>query len=263
METLRRQQSARMSKRLPIRTRWVVIGVLAVVYIVLVSQNQLWEHVLSSLFPDESQVLHPRADLLTLVLQHTMLIAISSTLTVAIGIPLGIFVTRDVGRPFLPITSDLTALGQTFPPVAVLALAVPIMGFGLEPTILALFLYGLLPVVRNTISGLLAVPKDTREAAHGLGMTGWQVLARVEVPLAAPVILAGIRTSVIINVGTAMIGAVIGAGGLGSPIVAGLIQDNLAFVIEGAVPAAMLALLLDQTLAGLVKQFPEQQLSQA
>ena len=252
-----------MTSRLPVRTRWLVLAVLAVGYIVLVSQNDLWESVLRSLFPDESQVLHPRADLMTLVIQHGLLIGLSSTLTIAVGVPLGIFVTRDAGRAFLPITSDLTALGQTFPPVAVLALAVPMTGFGLRPTVLALFLYGLMPVVRNTIAGLVAVPAESREAAHGLGMTGLQVLMRVEMPLAAPVILAGIRTSVVINVGTAMIGAVIGAGGLGSPIVAGLIQDNLAFIIEGAVPAAMLALLLDQALAGLVTQFPGQQAAQA
>lgn len=250
-------------KPFPLRTRWVVLAVLSVGYIVLVSQNTLWESALRALFPGESQVLHPRADLMTLVMQHVLLVGLSSGLTIAVGVPLGIFVTRNAGRAFLPITSDLTALGQTFPPVAVLALAVPMTGFGLRPTVLALFLYGLMPVVRNTIAGLLAVPVESRDAATGLGMTGWQVLRRIEMPLAAPVILAGIRTSVVINVGTAMIGAVIGAGGLGSPIVAGLIQDNLAFVIEGAVPAAMLALLLDQALAGLVKQFPGQQPAQA
>lgn len=243
--------------------RWTVLALLSVGYIVLVSQNGLWENMLWSLFPEESQVLHPRADLLTLVLQHMLLVGLSSGLTIAIGVPLGIFVTRSAGKPFLSITNDLTALGQTFPPVAVLALAVPLTGFGLRPTVLALFLYGLMPVVRNTIAGLLAVPGESREAAQGLGMTGWQVLTRVELPLAAPVIFAGIRTSVVINVGTAMIGAVIGAGGLGSPIVAGLIQDNLAFIIEGAVPAAMLALLLDQILAGLVKRSPGQEAAPA
>jgi osmoprotectant transport system permease protein len=251
------------SGRLPVRTRWLVLAALSVGYVVLVSQNGLWESALRTLFPDESQVLHPRADLLTLVEQHMVLIGLSSSLTIAVGVPLGVFVTRRAGRAFLPITNDLTALGQTFPPVAVLALAVPMTGFGLRPTVLALFLYGLMPVVRNTVAGLLAVPAESREAARGLGMTGWQVLTRVEIPLAAPVILAGIRTSVVINVGTAMIGAVIGAGGLGSPIVAGLIQNNLAFVVEGALPAAMLALLLDQALAGLVKQFPGQQPAQA
>ncbi|TFH35074.1 MAG: ABC transporter permease, partial [Dehalococcoidia bacterium] len=212
-----------------------------------------------ALFPDEAQVLHPRASLLTLMLQHLTLVTLSSVLTIIVAVPLGIFVTRRYGEPFLPITNDLTALGQTFPPVAVLALAVPLMGFGLRPTVLALFLYGLLPVVRNTVAGLLAVPAEVRESARGIGMTDFQILLRVELPLAARIILAGVRTSVVINVGTAMVGAVIGAGGLGSPIVAGLIQDNLAFIVEGALPSAKLALLLDQSLAVAEMLFPDRQ----
>ncbi|MFH1169224.1 MAG: ABC transporter permease subunit [Chloroflexota bacterium] len=112
--------------------------------------------------------------------------------------------------------------------VIILALAVPVLGFGLAPTVAALFLYGLLPVVRNTVAGLTAVPADALDAAYGMGMGRAQALVRVEIPLAMRVILASVRISVIINIGTAMIGAVIGAGGLGSPIVAGLVQNNLA-----------------------------------
>jgi osmoprotectant transport system permease protein len=238
------------------RTRWLVLIGLAILFAIAITQDAWWERILTALFPQESQVLHPRASLETLVLQHMLLVALSSCLTILVAIPLGIFVTRSFGRPFLPITNDLTALGQTFPPVAVLALAVPLMGFGLKPTVLALFLYGLMPVVRNTIAGLEAIPREIREAARGMGMTGPQILFRVELPLAARVIMAGVRISVVINVGTAMVGAVIGAGGLGSPIIAGLIQDNLAFVIEGAVPAAMLALLLDQILASVESVTP-------
>ncbi len=228
----------------------------AIAFAILVSRDTWWLWFLGSIFPEESQLLHPRASLQTLVLQHMALIGISSSLTIAVGVPLGIFVTRSYGRPFLAITNDLTALGQTFPPVAVLALAVPLTGFGFRPTVLALLLYGLLPVVRNTIAGLTAVPRESRDAARGLGMTGAQILLRVELPLAARVILAGIRTSVVINVGTAMVGAIIGAGGLGSPIVAGLIQNNLAFVIQGALPAALLALLLDHAIAGVQTLVP-------
>jgi len=123
------------------------------------------------------------------------------------------------------------------------------------PTIVALFLYGLLPVVRNTIAGLRAVPPHLLDAAYGMGMSRLQALLRVELPLSAQVILAGVRISVIINIGTAMIGAVIGAGGLGSPIIAGLVRDNLVFIIEGALPAALLAILADQFLANLESSF--------
>jgi len=235
--------------------RWIVLGMASAAFIALIASMGLWEASLRFLFPQESQVLHPRANLLTLVVEHLGLVGISSSLTILIGVPLGVWVTRPSGRNFLPIVTDLTSFGQTFPPVAVLALAVPMLGFGLMPTVVALFLYGLLPVVRNTIAGLRAVPPHLLDAAYGMGMGRFQALLRIEIPLAARVILAGIRISVIINIGTAMIGAAIGAGGLGSPIIAGLVQDNLAYIIEGALPAAILAVLADQLLANVEASF--------
>jgi osmoprotectant transport system permease protein len=235
--------------------RWVVLAIASAAFIALIASTGIWEASLRFLFPQESQVLHPRASLLTLMVEHLGLVGISSSLTILIGVPLGIWVTRPGGRNFLPIVTDLTSFGQTFPPVAVLALAVPMLGFGLVPTVVALFLYGLLPVVRNTIAGLRAVPPHLLDAAYGMGMGRLQALFRIEIPLAARVILAGIRISVIINIGTAMIGAAIGAGGLGSPIIAGLVQDNLAYIIEGAVPAAILAILADQLLANIEGSF--------
>ena len=235
--------------------RWVLLALFSGLFIAVISSTELWETTLRFLFPQESQVLHPRASLIVLVMEHLSLVAISSSLTILIGLPIGIWVTRPGGRNFLPLVTDLTSFGQTFPPVAVLALAVPMLGFGLPPTIAALFLYGLLPVVRNTIAGLSAVPPGSLETAYGMGMSQWQALFRVEIPLSARIILAGVRTSVVINIGTAMIGAVIGAGGLGSPIIAGLVQDNLAFILEGAVPAAMLAILADQLLANIEGSF--------
>ena len=186
--------------------RWVVLAALVAVFVVVLANESWWESALRFIFPDESIVLHARSTPLGLVGQHMLLVVISSTLTIAIGVPLGIWVTRPSGASFLPIVTDLTSFGQTFPPVAVLAISVPMLGFGAEPTILALFLYGLLPVVRNTIAGLRAVPPHLMDAARGVGMTRARVLFRVELPLAARVILAGIRTSVVINIGTAMIG---------------------------------------------------------
>lgn len=235
--------------------RWILLGLALGGFLVLVANTGWWETGLRFLFPGEATVIHPRASLLALIWEHIQLVVISSGITIIIGIPLGIWVTRPSGRDFLPIVTDITSFGQTFPPVAVLALAVPVLGFGLMPTIVALFLYGLLPVVRNTIAGLRAVPLHILDAAYGMGMSRWQVLFRVELPLSARVILAGVRISVIINIGTAMIGAVIGAGGLGSPIIAGLVRDNLAFIIEGALPAALLAILADQFLGNIESSF--------
>ncbi len=236
-------------------SRWIFLAIFIGAFVVLIANMSWWENALHFLFPNESQVMHPRASLFALVGEHLELVLISSSITILVGIPLGIWVTRPSGKNFLPLITDITSFGQTFPPVAVLALAVPMFGFGLLPTVVALFLYGLLPVVRNTIAGLHAVPANILDAAYGIGMSRFQALVRVEIPLAARVIMAGVRISVIINIGTAMIGAVIGAGGLGSPIIAGLVQDNIAYIIEGAVPAAILAVIADQLLAGIEELF--------
>ncbi len=235
--------------------RWALLAIFSAAFVVLLNNMSWWEALLRFLFPQHNQVLYPTANLLVLVGEHMKLVMISSGFTILIGIPLGIWVTRRSGSNFLPLVNDLTSFGQTFPPVAVLALAVPLFGFGLVPTVIALFLYGLLPVTLNTVARLKAVPQNLLEVAYGMGMGRVQALVQVEMPLAAPVILAGVRISVIINVGTAMIGAVIGAGGLGSPIIAGLVQFNTAYVIEGATPAALLAVLLDQLLANIEKVF--------
>ncbi|VEA72562.1 Putative osmoprotectant uptake system permease protein yehW [Serratia rubidaea] len=138
------------------------------------------------------------------------------------------------------------AVGQTFPPVAVLAVAVPVMGFSEQPAIIALVLYGLLPILQGTLAGIGAVPPAAREVATGVGMSPWQVLWRVELPLAAPVILAGVRTSVIINIGTAAIASTVGSKTLGSPIIIGLSGFNTAYVIQGALVVALLAIIVDR-----------------
>jgi osmoprotectant transport system permease protein len=160
-------------------------------------------------------------------------------------VALGLFVTRPAGAEFRGMVETIAAMGQTFPPVAVLAIAVPVMGFGERPALIALALYGLLPIVRNTITGIETVPADTREAALGIGMSRFQMLARIELPLAAPIIVAGIRTSVIVNVGTAAIASTVGAKTLGSPIILGLSGSNTAYVLQGAILLALLAILLD------------------
>jgi osmoprotectant transport system permease protein len=212
-----------------------------------------WQAGLSALFPKESSVLYPRATLLDFTSRHLLLVGVSSAFTVGIGFPLGIWATRRSGVAFRTLIETGVDMGQTFPPVAVLALAMPLLGFGFWPTIVALILYGLFPVVSNTIAGIEAVSADVLESARGMGMSPVQVLARVELPLAARVILAGVRTSVVINIGTATIGAAIGAGGLGDPIIVGLVTQNMSYVLEGAIPAALLAIVVDAALASIEK----------
>ncbi|KUK47974.1 MAG: ABC-type proline/glycine betaine transport system, permease component [Actinobacteria bacterium 66_15] len=223
----------------------------AAAYLAVAAATPAWKWVLGAVFPEESRLLYPDATPLALVWQHLELVLISSVLSVVVGLALGIFVTRPAGADFYGVVADLTNLGQTFPPVAVFTLAVPLLGFGLRPTILALALYGVLPVLRNTISGLEGIPADVLESASGLGMRPWQRLARVELPIAVPVIMAGIRVSVIVNVATATIGAIAGAGGFGAPIINGLVNLAPAITLEGAVLAAGLALTLDALLGGV------------
>ncbi|MGM0611449.1 MAG: ABC transporter permease [Thermodesulfobacteriota bacterium] len=226
----------------------------ALALILLASWGGVWERMLSPVFPGLDGYLYSRVGLWRLIWQHLILVSISSFFSVCAGMGMGIFVTRSCGRDFLPAVNSLVSIGQTFPPVAVLALAVPVVGFGAKPTIIALFLYGLLPVVRNTITGLQSVAFDVRESATGMGMTEWQRLRRVELPLALPIIMAGIKISVVINIGTATIGATIGAGGLGSPIITGLASDNPAFILQGSVLAALFAIIADSGLELIEKK---------
>ena len=232
---------------------WITLAAAAGVFLFLIFNMSVWEFILTALFPDAEEVIYPRANLAQLSGEHIVLVAVSSIAAVIVGIPLGVFVTRKQGSGFKGIVSDLASLSQTIPPVAVLALAVPAIGFGFKPTVIALFLYSILPILRNTIAGLEEVSPGVKEAAMGMGMTHTQLLFKVELPLAAPVIFTGIRISLVVNVGTATIGAVVGAGGLGNPIISGLIRDNPAFVLEGAITAALLAVLIDQIIGRIEK----------
>ncbi len=196
-------------------------------------------------FPDLDRPVYQQDSFISLVWAHLLLVAVSSLIAVVIGVAAGVGVTRRAGKEFRSLVETLVAVGQTFPPVAVLAVAVPVMGFSEQPAIIALVLYGLLPILQGTLAGIESVPAATREVAQGVGMSPRQILWRVELPLAAPVIVAGIRTSVIINIGTAAIASTVGTKTLGSPIIIGLSGFNTAYVIQGAVVVALLAIITD------------------
>ncbi|MDP9096635.1 MAG: ABC transporter permease [Pseudomonadota bacterium] len=200
----------------------------------------------AALFPGLENPVYRQDGFPALLLGHVEIVAVASCAAIVIGVATGIAVTRPAGREFRGLLETVAATGQAFPPVAVLALAVPAMGFGAEPAIVALALYGLLPVVQNTIAGLEGIPPDARIAAAGMGMTPHQILLRVELPLAAPVILTGIRISVVIGIGTAAVASTVGARTLGLPIIVGLNGSNTAYVLQGAVLVALLAITLDQ-----------------
>jgi osmoprotectant transport system permease protein len=186
---------------------------------------------------------------LALTERHLWLTGTAVLAAVLIGLPIGVAVSR---RPALA-TVALSSAGilQTIPSIALLAFMLPLFGIGVVPAIAALFLYGLLPILRNTVAGLRSVDAQLLEVGRGLGMRGRDLLWRVELPLAAPVILAGIRTAAVISVGTATLAAFIGAGGLGDPIVTGLTVTDTNLVLSGALPAALLAMAVDAGLAGV------------
>lgn len=235
-----------------IRDPLVWLLVFFVAMLLLMPYSEPW---FARWFPQLDRPMYQQESFWQLALAHIKLVAISSLFAVAIGLGAGIFVTRPAGEPFRSLVETLVAAGQTFPPVAVLAIAVPVMGFGEKPAIIALLLYGLLPVLQGTLAGIGAVPHSAREVAEGVGMSRWQVLTRVELPLAAPVIIAGIRTSVIINIGTAAIASTVGAKTLGSPVIIGLSGFNTAYVIQGACLVALLAIVTDRLFERLQRQF--------
>ncbi len=176
--------------------------------------------------------------------QHLKLVVLSLLVAVLIGVPLGVIATRSplVGSAIL----SLTGLLQTIPSLALLALLIPLFGIGIAPALIALFLYSLLPIVRNTYVGLTTIPIPLAEAAEAIGLSPRAQLFRVRLPMASPAIMAGIKTSAVINVGTATLAALIGAGGLGEPILSGIQLRQNSLILQGAIPAALLALLVQR-----------------
>jgi len=223
----------------------------AAAFLVLMTQMSLLAPLFAWAFPAVQPPIYASDSFAVLWLYHAALVAASSVAAIAVGIAGGVFATRPAGREFRPLIAALATIGQTFPPVAVLALAVPALGYGAAPTFVALTLYGILPVLANTIAGLAGVPAAVREAATAMGLTPLQILAQAELPLAAPLILAGIRVSVIVNIGTATIGSTVGAVTLGTPIIGGLINDKTPYVIEGAILVGLFAILTDLGFARL------------
>jgi osmoprotectant transport system permease protein len=223
----------------------------ALLFAALLLRMDALRPLLLQVFPGIEPVVYNRDSFLSLFLSQLGLVAVASLAASLVGIALAVFVTRPAGRDFRPMVNALATVGQTFPPAAVLAIAVPIVGFGARPTVIALFLYGLLPIIENAIAGLEGVPHGVHEAAEGMGLSAWQRVRDVDLPLAAPVILAGIRVSVTIAIGTATIGSTVGALTLGTPIFDGLVANKLPFVLEGAVLVALFAILTDLLFARL------------
>jgi len=189
--------------------------------------------------------------LFTQTLEHIGLTFISLFIAVLIGLPLGIFIARK--KQFSGTVLGIAGVLQTIPSIALLGFMIPLLGIGAKPAIVALFLYALLPIIRNTYTGITGVDASVKEAALAMGMSLRQVLFKVELPLAMPVILAGIRTATVINVGVATLASYIAAGGLGEFIFGGISLNNSNMILAGAIPAALLAILFDFLLSVVQK----------
>lgn len=192
-------------------------------------------------------IIERRIDILEQTLQHLYLTAVALLFAISLGLVIGVLLSRY--RKFSGGTLGVLGVIQTIPSLALLGFMLPLLGIGAVPAIFALFLYALLPIVRNTYTGISEVENSIIEAAQGMGMSPLQILQKVELPLAMPIIFAGIRTATVINVGVATLCALIAAGGLGEFIFRGIALNNSYMILAGAIPSALLALLLDSGLA--------------
>lgn len=185
--------------------------------------------------------------LLEQTLAHIGLTFISLLLSIIIGIPTGIWISKQ--KKWSSLVLGIAGIMQTIPSIALLGFMIPLLGIGAKPAIVALMLYAFLPIIRNTYTGINQVNAAVTDAAKGMGMSAYQILFKVELPLAMPVILAGIRTATVINVGVATLAAYIAAGGLGEFIFGGIALNNTNMILAGAIPAALLAIIFDFLLA--------------
>lgn len=183
--------------------------------------------------------------------EHIGLTLTSVLIACVVSIPLGIWISKR--RSIAPLVLNFTGILQTIPSIALLGFLIPFLGIGLKPAILALFLYSLLPIVRNVYTGIIQINPAVIESAYAMGMSNSQILFKVKIPLALPTIFAGIRTATVINVGVATLAAYIAAGGLGEFIFGGIALNNSTMIIAGAIPAALLAILLDYLLSIIQK----------
>lgn len=237
-----------MTETLGIRRNWPSVALMASVLVWMVADSDGLESILRAMFPTERIVLYERQTLGQLLVDHMILVAVAASVAALVGLALGLLLLTPAGARFRDLILDLASFGQTFPSLAVMALVVPVLGYGWEPVIIALVAYSILPVMLNVVAGIEHVPAHIVDAARGMGMSRAQRLREVQLPLALPVILGGLKNMLIIAVSAATLGAIVGAGGLGVPIMAGVSSFNSALILEGAVPSALIALIIDRSL---------------
>lgn len=224
--------------------RGIILVALLGVLLVPVTLN----FTLRLLLGDPHAVMYPLESPWALTLEHVLLVASTSSFAIVLGLLAAIGAHWRPGHTRTLLSATGTLL-QSVPPVAFLALMVPFLGFGSVPVFWALVAFGVLPIFHGALAGFDSVTKDVQDAARGLGFSRWKKLIKVDLPLAFPGIRAGLRTSVVINIGTAAVAATMGAGGLGRPILAGISEFQFSYLLQGALTAAVLGLLADWALS--------------
>lgn len=207
-----------------------------------------FEEVLSYLFPQFKNVIYPGAPPAVLLKDHLFITFVSSAVALLIGGFIGTLILAKPFKPYRDLFIDSANLLQTIPSVAIIGLVVPVMGYGSFPVITALVAYSILPIVLNIVAGIESIPEEIIEAARGLGLSDHFITLKIRIPMALKVIKMAVKNVLVINVAAASLGAIVGAGGFGVPIMAGIHDFNPAYILQGAIPSAALALFLDEVL---------------
>lgn len=229
---------------------FIVAATLAILLAVIVINSKTFESILYRFFSSKSTE-GSRTPLLVYFKEHIWMVLISSAIAVTLGTVLGVFVTTSHGKEFKELLLKTVNLGQAFPSPALLALTVPILGYGIKGALIALVVYALMPITYNVVTGLEEVPDDMIDAAKGMGMTEAEIYLKVKIPLALNVILGGIRTALVINISAATLAAAVGAGGLGVLVVNGVRTFDMVLILEGAIPVTLLAIIVELLLKEL------------
>jgi len=233
---------------------FIVTALLFILFLISILKFDIIENILILLIKPKSFFL-ARVSLFEIAKQHILIVIISSSLSIIIALTIAILTRFPFMNDFEEFLLGLATFGQTIPTVAILALLVPFLGYGFKPALFALFIYGFLPVLRNAIEGFNTIPEEIRESARAMGMNRFQIITKVELPLALPAILAGIRISLILNISVATIGATVGLSGFGTLIVNGIRGDDTIMILKGAIPVSLLALAVESLFINLEKRF--------
>lgn len=228
----------------------IVAGILSIVLAIIVIYSKGFESILYKYFSSKSTE-GSRTLLVVYFIEHIWMVVLSSSIAIILGVILGIFVTTSYGHEFKELLLKAVNLGQSFPSPALLALAVPVLGYGIRGALIALVVYALMPIVYNVVVGIEEVPKDIIDAAKGMGMTERQIYTKIKIPLALNVILGGIRTALVINISATTLAAAVGAGGLGVLVVNGVRTFDMVLILEGAIPVTLLAIIVELLLKEL------------